>query len=960
MRVNIEKLKKKLTINVTDNGCIPFWSWNDKLCEKELERQIEWMAESGAGGFFMHARGGLKTEYLSEEWMKCIETCAKKAEKCGIKAWIYDENGWPSGFAGGKLLENKENRDCYLTADWGEFDAKADASFILTEGRLERVHDGHFDGKHLNVYRHISASTADILNPDVVDKFISLTHDAYEKRLKENFHLISGFFTDEPQYYRWNTPYTVMLEKYFDEKYGEDIFDKIGLLFEEAEGYREFRYRYYLAMQTLMLENFAKKIYNWCASRGMEFTGHYIDENSLAGQMLCCGGIMPFYEFEHMPGIDWLARFIGNELPLRQIASAAAQTDKRRLLTETFGCCGWDITPTEVKAIAEYQFVGGINVMCQHLVPYSEHGQRKRDYPAHYSRINPWVREGDNFRRFNDYFTRLGKLISESDEVINVAVLHPIRSAYIDYKRYVNFFEGGNIESLEQGLRDTMRRLKEADIQYHFVDETMLEAMGKIENGKLVCGNCDYAYLIIPEGITCIGENTDRLLREYVSQDGKLMLLGIPKYIEGIVADFSYLKTNVDFSDLTAAQICTTDRRDTKLHFAVRKLDNSYFVFLQNTESRESVDVTFTLPRAYCSFEQIDLNDFSVKSVPLSLTVEPYGSRVLFFSDEPAEVEKKYLAKQLDEGELEVISASENYLPVDFVRYSVDGINYSEKYNHIGLFNKLLQERYEGKIWLKYEFEVRKLPSNMYLISEGENMTLNGTPVAFTENAWEDISFKRANVTELIKLGTNEAVSQMDYYQSERVYYALFGENVTESLRNCLAYDSEIEPIYLAGDFGVFSDTGITKGEREGVLLGDNFYIGERKTKITELITDGYPFFAGKLRLKGKLTLKNKNVCLELKGRYHSAAVYINGTFAGKLLTSNQLNISSLAMQGENTVEIDTVIGNRNLFGPHHGLGDEEPLGVGPGNFELSGWKDGKSERCLSRYALVSAKLFHD
>ena len=52
---------------------VPFWSWNDKLSPEELRRQIRDMKEKGFGGFFMHARGGLMTEYLSDEWFECIE-----------------------------------------------------------------------------------------------------------------------------------------------------------------------------------------------------------------------------------------------------------------------------------------------------------------------------------------------------------------------------------------------------------------------------------------------------------------------------------------------------------------------------------------------------------------------------------------------------------------------------------------------------------------------------------------------------------------------------------------------------------------------------------------------------------------------------------------------------------------------------------------------------------------------
>ena len=47
---------------------IPFWSWNEKLDAAETRRQIAMMDEAGIGGYFMHARGGLQTEYMGEEW----------------------------------------------------------------------------------------------------------------------------------------------------------------------------------------------------------------------------------------------------------------------------------------------------------------------------------------------------------------------------------------------------------------------------------------------------------------------------------------------------------------------------------------------------------------------------------------------------------------------------------------------------------------------------------------------------------------------------------------------------------------------------------------------------------------------------------------------------------------------------------------------------------------------------
>ena len=194
---------------------IPFWSWNDKLEKNKLIEQIRWMKENGMGGFFMHARSGLQTEYLSEEWMQCIEACVDEAKKLDMKAWIYDENGWPSGFVGGKLLDKEENHDKYILVKAGEFDENATVSYLMTDNELVRVPhtiQQKEEENYLNLYIHVAVSTVDILNPEVVDQFINLTHEKYKERYGEKFSdYIEGFFTDEPQYQRWNTPYTDMV-----------------------------------------------------------------------------------------------------------------------------------------------------------------------------------------------------------------------------------------------------------------------------------------------------------------------------------------------------------------------------------------------------------------------------------------------------------------------------------------------------------------------------------------------------------------------------------------------------------------------------------------------------------------------------------------------------------------------------------------------------------------------------
>ena len=63
----------------------PFWAWNGKLEKEELLRQIDVFKKMGFGGYFMHSRTGLATEYLGTEWLELLNTCADYGEKQEIE-----------------------------------------------------------------------------------------------------------------------------------------------------------------------------------------------------------------------------------------------------------------------------------------------------------------------------------------------------------------------------------------------------------------------------------------------------------------------------------------------------------------------------------------------------------------------------------------------------------------------------------------------------------------------------------------------------------------------------------------------------------------------------------------------------------------------------------------------------------------------------------------------------------
>ena len=942
---------------MTEYQSIPFWSWNDKLEPEELRRQIRWMKDNGMGGFFMHARGGLKTPYLSEEWMECVDACVDEAEKLGMDAWVYDENGWPSGFAGGALLEQEENRDCYLTHTVGELDADAYVSYRMEGDNLIRTQEAVAGAEYLNVYLHVSVSTVDILNPKVVRQFLDKTHEQYRIRYGEDFSKkIKGFFTDEPQYYRGNTSYSKMLVEYFREHYNEDVRDGLGLLFCEKEGYRAFRYKYWYAMNQLMVKNFGKQIYDWCEENGVQLTGHYVEENSLAGHMTCCAGIMPFYKYMHIPGIDWLGRGHQNRLAMLQLNSVAQQYGKKHTLTETFGCCGWDVTPMELKTIAEFQYVGGVNLMCHHLVPYSEHGQRKRDYPAHYSDVNPWVRE--NFKEFNDYFTNVGYLLSNSKEQVSVAMLHPIRSAYFDYKRLEKEF---NLAPLHNKFVQQVKMLSNANVMFHFLDESLLAEDGFVKDGKIGCGLCSYEYLVLPTVYT-MDKTTEQLLKEYVKQGGKVLLLdGKPEYLEGEKFSYDYLQSNITWEQLCDCQNYCVKDKTLPIHATYRIYEGKPFIYVQNYSNDENCQVEFCLKDGYRSFEWVNMQ--TKEAVPVSnvVSLEAGEAKVLFLSKE-AVPERHQKETVFLNPQYEWVSDSGNYLTLDTARYSKDNVTFSEELPCMGIFQQMLQERYEGTLYLKTGFTVKSKPNAIWLLAETGRtawVRVNGQKVEFTASSDLDRNILKADIASCVTEGENEILVCMNYYQSEDVYYALFGENVTETLRNCLVYDTDIEPMYLFGDFGVYEQDGYQVGQYPQVRLGRHFYLDKRTTKIDHFIENGYPFFAGTMRLRQTLELQNPNVLLKFAGQFQSAKLFVNGHETGTFLMENTLDISAYAVAGKNEIELELVVSNRNLMGPHHCQGQEMPTTVWVSTFELDGtWENGRSSQYRDSYALIQVDLY--
>ena len=134
-----DKLEKSLFENPTSEyRGTPFWALNSRLTTDELCRQIDVFKEMGLGGFHLHVRTGLENEYLSEEYMSLMKDCVDKAKKEEMLAWLYDEDRWPSGAAGGLVTKDEKYRGrCLLFTPFKEAEA-----FSVNDSRSEGGRSG--------------------------------------------------------------------------------------------------------------------------------------------------------------------------------------------------------------------------------------------------------------------------------------------------------------------------------------------------------------------------------------------------------------------------------------------------------------------------------------------------------------------------------------------------------------------------------------------------------------------------------------------------------------------------------------------------------------------------------------------------------------------------------------------------------------------------------------------------
>ncbi|MBD3241771.1 MAG: hypothetical protein GF331_14370 [Chitinivibrionales bacterium] len=624
----------------------PFWAWNGKLEPDELRRQIRMMKRMGLGGFFMHSRVGLDTPYLADEWFECVGACIDEAAKHGMEAWLYDEDRWPSGAAGGLVTKNPKYRRRSLAmdiverpkGDWWTADTVAAFVARIDGNRATDVHRIKKGGRipvpggySLLRFRvvvdpcsawHNGYTYLDTMNHEAVREFVKVTHESYRAHNADAFgKTVPGIFTDEPNYGNVLTrnrdalPWTGALPAVFKKRHGYTLTNHLPDLFFQVDGEQTAatRYHYMETITFLFVDAFSRQIGEWCAENGLQATGHMLAEQTLSSQASVVGATLRHYEYMQAPGMDLLTEYNREYDTAKQVSSVARQFGHQLRLTETYGCTGWDFPFEGHKALGDWQAALGINLRCQHLSWYTMRGQAKRDYPAGIFYQSPWWKL---YPHVEDYFARVNAVTGRGDEVREVLVVHPIESMWLHVSRgWRDASETVALDRMIVTLRDT---LLAANIDFDYGDEDIMGRHAKVRKAKdgarLVVGKAQYRVVVVPPMET-IRSSTLALLGRFVKAGGTVVQAGKPPSLvdarpSALARELAATSVRAPArgADLVAAverqgrvlSITGTDGAEIASTLSlVRRDKDAYYVFICNTGHdfrKQSSKITHDIP----------------------------------------------------------------------------------------------------------------------------------------------------------------------------------------------------------------------------------------------------------------------------------------------------------------------------------------------------------------------------
>lgn len=640
-----------------DFATAPLWTWNDLLTEEQIRGTLQDLARQNVMQAYVHPRPGLMTPYLSDEWFALWNVALDEARKLGMKIWIYDENSYPSGFAGGFVPDAfPESRGSGL--DVVLYDSLVDANgnwlagetvlYIFEElsdgtavDRTQEILDAKTAGtpippksetgvrwvvsrlQYAGTSRWYGGKTyVNLLTNGVLDAFINITHEKYRDKFSSEFgKLIPGAFTDEPQIapagmFSWTDDFPQEFEK----RRGYSLLPKLSALVAPVGDWKRIRYDYYRTALELYVERWQRPFAAYCERNNLEYTGHDFEHEWPNAHMNPDNMATAFWR--QRPAVDLLMNNFsrgthsqfGNVRAVRELASVVRQSGRSRALSENYGAGGYDLRFEDMKRLGDWSYALGVNATDEHLSYVTIRGARKHDHPQTFSYHSAWFAE---YSKMADYWTRLSYLLSRgklSEE--RFLLIEPTTTAW--FYQHNAGDESGKLGALGDGFADLLNRLEAEQVDYDLGSEDVIGRIGSVatDDDKTIyrVGTADYRVVVLPPQLENLDAATFALLADFAERGGRVLSLGANfERVGGAAfenltpeqkAAFEKLTAKietVDFENLVATSQAQTpvavvakSNKENVFHMT-RQTSDSRIVFLCNVDMNAPASVELAL-----------------------------------------------------------------------------------------------------------------------------------------------------------------------------------------------------------------------------------------------------------------------------------------------------------------------------------------------------------------------------
>ncbi|MBN1806467.1 MAG: hypothetical protein JW837_14555 [Sedimentisphaerales bacterium] len=941
----------------------PLWVWNDMLTEDQIVSTMHDLAGQNVKQVFVHPRPGLMTPYLSNDWFRLWKVALRQARRLDMNVWIYDENSYPSGFAGGlvpEVMPESRGLGLHFSEVKGppEMDKSILAVYRLTGDGFEKVTEKIKENRPLPDGQYLVGSIrsapsggwfggkyyVDLLAPGVTEKFIAVTHDAYRRELGENFgKRIPGVFTDEPHL----TPaggihWSRRLPRDFRKRWGYDLMDSLPSLVRPVGDYKKVRHNFYQLLLELFIERWAKPCYDYCDRHDLEFTGHYWEHGwPGAGHG---GDNMAMYAWHHRPAIDTLmnqysedthAQF-GNVRSVKELSSVANQLGRTRTLCEAYGAGGWDLRFEDMKRIGDWLYVLGVNTLDEHLSYITIRGARKRDHPQSFSYHEPWWRA---YNVMASYFTRLSAALSHGRQINTILLIEPTTTAWM-YQP-----DSGHRESLEKignEFQKMVTEMSKAQIEYDIGCENIIARNGLVEKDSFRVGERKYEIVVIPPLTENLNSKTTKLLETYVENGGVVLCCGSPPdRVDGMLSDRAKLASrNSSWKQIEPDDAVTILKEQSKDGFAAyrddddrgilfhhrRRLIDGEILFLVNTSIDSSS--TGSIESSMKGLEQWNIETGIAEPYPFVTTpmgikakfkLPPCGSLLLFLSNRhirPGTPDLPRISVVEPAEPLNINRVDWNVLTVDYVDITAGGQTKENVYvyqaNRFAFQkNGMEQNPWDSAVQFRDELITKKFPPDSgfeatYRFNIEQSLPdplyiVIERPDLYTITCnGEEVSAKRGS------WWLDKAFLKIDITSAARV-----GRNAVTIKASPMTVYHELESAYILGNFAL-----------EAVESGFNI-VPARSLKIGRWNQQGCPFYAAGVSYKQSCRISRPlgRYFVSLPDWYGSLAeVIVNGRTAGYVCHRPwECDVTRFVTAGVNNIEVEVIGTLKNTLGPHHG-----------------------------------------